>query len=238
MSDTPLFFSGNAGTADESENGANTFSRKLSQNINIVGDIELSKTDAAGKAKELAAMVTNGNIGVVSDGKETLTIKMASDLKGLHSITTTETSDDGTTRTTVVNGSGVETNGHVVMTGGSTGDNTTPKADMIVVQGMPGVDSAKDTGTGSSSESSLSYMDRIQYTDSASKTHQVATLDDGWFLQANGNSPVSVKLNDTVQLKDGINAKVSPIASKGGIHTFQINVTVCRWYFRTTRVAY
>lgn len=225
MSDTPLFFSGNAGTADESENGANTFPRKLSQNINIVGDIELSKTDAAGKAKELAAMVTNGNIGVVSDGKETLTIKMASDLKGLHSITTTETSDDGTTRTTVVNGSGVETNGHVVMTGGSTGDNTAPKADMIVVQGMPGADSAKDTGTGSGSESSLSYMDRIQYTDSASKAHQVATLDDGWFLQANGNSPVSVKLNDTVQLKDGINAKVSPIASKGGIHTFQINVT-------------
>ena len=117
LADTPIFFSGNAGTAGNGKTAPNTFSRMLSQHVNIVGDIALSKTDAVGKAKELAGKVTDGNIGVVSNGADTLTVKLASELQGLQSVTTTETADDGTTKTTVVSGGGVKTNGHIVVTG-------------------------------------------------------------------------------------------------------------------------
>ncbi|MEH8054519.1 YadA family autotransporter adhesin, partial [Gallibacterium anatis] len=96
LADTPLFFSGDA--ADDKEyNGAkntkNTFGRKLSEEAKIVG----GQTDIT--------KLTDNNIGVVSNGTDTLTIKLAKDLTDLHSVTTTD--DKG--NTTQINGKGLAT---------------------------------------------------------------------------------------------------------------------------------
>ncbi len=95
---------------------------------------------------------------------------------------------------------------------------------MTVVQGAQSADSSQNTGV-LPGEKATAYMDRIQYTDSANKTHYVATLDDGLFLQTNGTAPAAVKLNDTIRLQDGANTAVSPVTSAGGVHTFRIDVT-------------
>ena len=96
---------------------------KLDHQLDIVGDINAGKTD--GDTKATVADLSDGNIGVVAtdttyngdgtvntNGK--LTIKLAKDLKGLHSstYTTTETTGEGdpqktTTYTTVINDKGL-----------------------------------------------------------------------------------------------------------------------------------
>ena len=69
---------------------------KLNTNVNIKGGV----TDTA--------KLSDGNIGVVADGKDTLTVKLAKDLKGLTNVTAqTLTADDGKENNTVVNAGGV-----------------------------------------------------------------------------------------------------------------------------------
>lgn len=69
LADTPLYFSG-----DRAENatGQNKFDRKLSEETKIVG----------GAKGELS----DNNIGVISNGKDTLTVKLSKDLKDLNTI--------------------------------------------------------------------------------------------------------------------------------------------------------
>ncbi|MBM6825449.1 hypothetical protein H6A01_10560, partial [Veillonella magna] len=76
LADTPLFFSGDAVDGKDG-NGKNTFGRKLSEEAKIVGGVTTPDN------------LTDNNIGVVSNGSDTLTIKLAKQLTGLDSATYT-----------------------------------------------------------------------------------------------------------------------------------------------------
>ncbi|MEH8025483.1 YadA-like family protein [Gallibacterium anatis] len=87
LADTPLFFSGDAADG-KNGNVKNTFGRKLSEEAKIVGGVDLglqAGATAEARKKAIADKLTNGNIGVISDGTDTLTIKLAKDLTGLNS---------------------------------------------------------------------------------------------------------------------------------------------------------
>ncbi|KGQ62661.1 YadA-like family protein [Gallibacterium anatis] len=77
--------------AGDTENRDNTFTRQLGETLNIKGGVSDN------------AKLTDSNIGVVSNGKDTLTVKLAKDLTGLNRAEFKNT--DGTT--TTVNGGGI-----------------------------------------------------------------------------------------------------------------------------------
>ncbi|MBF4102323.1 hypothetical protein INT80_03260 [Gallibacterium anatis] len=93
-----MFFSGDAADG-KNGNAKNTFGRKLSEEAKIVGGVTTP------------ANLTDNNIGVVSNGSDTLTIKLAKQLTGLDSATytspTTKTDDGDTTSTMKVDGNGI-----------------------------------------------------------------------------------------------------------------------------------
>ena len=107
---SPLFFEGDSadGVANENDSDKNTFARKLSQKTKIVGGVDLGLTDSA-SAKErqeaIADKLTDGNIGVISDGSNTLTVKLAKNLVNLTSVETgsgdnkTKMTENGVTTT-------------------------------------------------------------------------------------------------------------------------------------------
>ena len=70
LATSPLTFAGDSGT---------NVTRKLGETLNVKGGV----TDAT--------KLTDGNIGVVADGTDTLTVKLAKDLTGLNSVTTGNT---------------------------------------------------------------------------------------------------------------------------------------------------
>ena len=266
LSDTPMFFEGNAGeyTAPvmneegteeitAASNTKNTFDRKMGQLTKIVGDVELTtvvpdratdnangtEVDAAllAKAKELDSKLSDGNIGVVSNGKNTLTVKLAKDINGLTSITTTNITEEGDTYTTVVNGEGVTTTKD-----GKDGADGTPGKDgktvvgagTITIQGQgidgkdgqPGKDGKPGAnatitvvkGTdGIDGKNGKDGMTRIIYNDGTTN-HEVATLDDGLKFGANTaatgkDNPKAVKLGETVNILGG--DKVEPKEPEG-----------------------
>ncbi|MEH8130949.1 YadA-like family protein [Gallibacterium anatis] len=275
LADTPLFFSGDA--ADDKEyngvkNTKNTFGRKLSEEAKIVG----GQTDIT--------KLTDNNIGVVSNGTDTLTIKLAKELQNLTSVTTgsgdntTVMNQDGVTITTQTpqNGDkpasttetklskdGLATDGTIKVTGDNAKDlvtigkgtetdqNATDKefgtvtidgkngsnATLTVDRGTSSLDDTKNIGTDPNqdiSENNPAKMDRITYTtknkDGKDVTHEVATLDDGFFLTtstdvAKGKAAAGVKLNHTIKFTDGANTKVSTVDSKDGIHELHVDVT-------------
>ncbi|KGQ58910.1 YadA-like family protein [Gallibacterium anatis] len=107
---SPLFFEGDSadGVANENDSDKNTFARKLSQKTKIVGGVDLGLKENATadeRKKAIAEKLTDHNIGVISNGTDTLTIKLAKDLTDLHSVTTTD--DKG--NTTQINGKGLAT---------------------------------------------------------------------------------------------------------------------------------
>ncbi|MFU2136934.1 YadA-like family protein [Gallibacterium anatis] len=288
LADTPLFFQGDVSSATGTNN---TFSRKLSEKVSIVGEVKDGLADTASaedKANTIRAKLSDGNIGVVSNGTDTLTIKLAKELQNLTSVTTgsgdntTVMNQDGVTITTQTpkNGDkpasttetklskdGLATDGTVKVTNGKTGDdakdlvtigkgtetdqNATDKefgtvtidgkngsnATLTVDRGTSSLDDTKNIGTDPNqdiSENNPAKMDRITYTtknkDGKDVTHEVATLDDGFFLTtstdvAKGKAAAGVKLNHTIKFTDGANTKVSTVDSKDGIHELHVDVT-------------
>lgn len=86
-----------AGDVQASDAKANAFSRKLNEQTNIVGGV-----------KNQDALSTGKNVGVVSNGKDTLTIRLAKKLTDLTSVTTVTKDDKGNkTSETVQNGNGI-----------------------------------------------------------------------------------------------------------------------------------
>lgn len=76
---------------------ANAFNRTMNQQTNIVGGVT-----------NLSDLSTANNVGVVSNGTDTLTIRLAKNLSGLTSVTTETTDSNGNvTSTTVQNGDGL-----------------------------------------------------------------------------------------------------------------------------------
>ena len=86
-----------AGDVQASDAKANAFSRKLNEQTNIVGGV-----------KNLDALSTGNNVGVVSNGTDTLTIRLAKELTDLTSVTTvTKDAKGNKTSETVQNGKGI-----------------------------------------------------------------------------------------------------------------------------------
>ncbi|MEH8138999.1 hypothetical protein, partial [Gallibacterium anatis] len=88
-----MFFSGDSADGVVAPDGTdkNTFSRKLSQETKIVGGVDLGLKENATadeRQKAIADKLTDGNIGVISDGTDTLTIKLAKNLVNLTSVET------------------------------------------------------------------------------------------------------------------------------------------------------
>lgn len=84
-------YAGDVLAEDADDTAKNAFTSKLGETLNIKGGVSDN------------AKLTDGNIGVVSNGKDTLTVKLAKDLTGLNSAEFKNT--DGAT--TTVNGSGI-----------------------------------------------------------------------------------------------------------------------------------
>ena len=86
-----------AGDVQASDAKANAFSRKLNEQTNIVGGV-----------KNLDALSTGDNVGVVSNGTDTLTIRLAKELTDLTSVTTvTKDAKGNKTSETVQDGNGI-----------------------------------------------------------------------------------------------------------------------------------
>ena len=86
-----------AGDVQDSNAKANTFSRKLNEQTNVVGGVT-----------NLDDLSKGNNVGVVSNGKDTLTIRLAKKLTDLTSVTTVTTDDKGNkTSETVQDGNGI-----------------------------------------------------------------------------------------------------------------------------------
>ncbi|KGQ67645.1 YadA-like family protein [Gallibacterium anatis] len=291
---SPLFFEGDSadGVANENDSDKNTFARKLSQKTKIVGGVDLGLKEnatAEDRKKAIADKLTDGNIGVISDGSNTLTVKLAKNLVNLTSVETgsgdnkTKMTENGVTITTQTpkNGDkpasttetklskdGLATDGTVKVTNGKTGDdakdlvtigkgtetdpNATDKefgtvaidgkngsnATLTVDRGTKSVTDSANVGTNREQEigvdNPVAGMDRITYTTQGvgGKTieHQVATLDDGFFLTTSKDvtdkkAPAGVKLNHTIKFTDGANTKVSTVDSQNGIHELHVDVT-------------
>lgn len=86
-----------AGDVQASDAKANAFSRKLNEQTNVVGGVT-----------KLDNLSTGNNVGVVSNGTDTLTIRLAKKLTDLTSVTTVTTDDKGNkTSETVQDGNGI-----------------------------------------------------------------------------------------------------------------------------------
>ena len=86
-----------AGDVQAIDAKANAFSRKLNEQTNIVGGVT-----------KLDALSTGNNVGVVSNGTDTLTIRLAKELTDLTSVTTvTKDAKGNKTSETVQNGKGI-----------------------------------------------------------------------------------------------------------------------------------
>ncbi|MFU2091747.1 YadA-like family protein [Gallibacterium anatis] len=263
---TPLFFEGDVA---QDEKTANTFDRKLSEKTKIVG------------GQKDVTQLTDGNIGVVSNGTDTLTIKLAKELQNLTSVTTgssdntTVMNQDGVTikaktdntdgtktdHKTSLTKDGLATDGTIKVTGDNAkdlvtiakGTETNPKATdkefgtvaidgkngsnaiLTVDRGTKSVTDSANVGKDSSkpvSDDNQAGMDRLTYTTTGvgGKTieHQVATLDDGFFLtteHTEADKTRTVLFNNTIKVLDGANTKVSAMGGEKGTHTFSIDVT-------------
>ncbi|MEH8064228.1 YadA-like family protein [Gallibacterium anatis] len=285
---SPLFFEGDSadGVANENDSDKNTFARKLSQKTKIVGGVDLGLKEnatAEDRKKAIADKLTDGNIGVISDGSNTLTVKLAKNLVNLTSVETgsgdnkTKMTENGVTITTQTpkNGDkpasttetklskdGLATDGTIKVTGDNAkdlvtiakGTETDPNATdkefgTVAIDGKNGSNATLtvDRGTKSVTDSAnvgkdrtkpigeknpVAGMDRLTYTttgpDNTTINHEVATLDDGFFLtteHTKADETRTVLFNHTIKVLDGANTKVSAMGGEKGTHTFHIDVT-------------
>ncbi|MEH8047642.1 YadA-like family protein [Gallibacterium anatis] len=243
--DDGLFFSGDSADGKDG-NVKNKFDRKLSQETKIIGGVDLGLTDSA-SAKErqeaIAAKLTDGNIGVISDGTDTLTVKLAKQLTGLDSTTytspTTKTGDGDATSTMKVDGNGVrfvsdkdtvKNDAPSLTTDGITGGN---KTITDVASGIGG--EVKD-----SSHNANTFLENVNKigapTNGISENIVVNAkdlknlVDTGFKLNTSGQptdpGASTVKIGDTINVINGVNTKVSAIDDTvNGTHTFHIDVT-------------
>ena len=110
------------------------------------------------------------------------------------------------------------------------------KATLTVDRGTKSVTDSANVGKNPTKpideENPVAGMDRLTYTTTGvgGKTieHQVATLDDGFFLtteHTEEDKTRTVLFNNTIKVLDGANTKVSAMGGEDGTHTFSIDVT-------------
>ena len=252
--DDGLFFSGDSADG-ENNNVKNKFDRKLSQETKIIGGVNLGLTDSASaeeRQKAIAAKLTDGNIGVISDGTDTLTVKLAKNLMGLDSTTytspTTKTDDGDATSTMKVDGNGVR----------FVGDKDTVKNDApsLTTDGITGGNKTiTDVASGIGGEvvdpdhnDSNTFLDNVNKigapTNGISENIVVNAkdlknlVDTGFKLNTSGQptdpGATTVKIGETINVVDGANTKVSAITAEDGTHTFHMDVNGLPMSYVTT----
>ena len=223
---TPLFFEGDTA---ESATTKNAFGRKLSEKAKILG------------GQKDVTKLTDNNIGVVSNGSDTLTIKLAKELKDLDSVKVSNGKDGDDAKDLVTIGKEVNSDAAP----GTDGENGTiglngkngSEAVITIDRGTKSMNDKVNLGTDPNQDISgtntAANMDRITYTtkgpNDSTINHEVATLDDGFFLTTSkdvtdNKAAAKVKLNNTIKFTDGANTKVSTVESKDGVHELHIDV--------------
>ncbi|KGQ60432.1 hypothetical protein IO45_03470 [Gallibacterium anatis] len=249
--DDGLFFSGDSADGKDG-NVKNKFDRKLSQETKIVGGVNLGLTDNASaedRKKAIAAKLTDGNIGVISDGTDTLTVKLAKQLTGLDSTTytspTTKTGDGNATSTMKVDGNGVrfvsdkdtvKNDAPSLTTDGITGGNKTITDVASGIGGEVKDSSHNNANTFLENVNKIGKKDGDQPAADAINENVVVNakdlknlVDTGFKLNTSGQGTAgasTVKIGETINVVNGVNTKVSAIDdSTTGTYTFHIDVT-------------
>src|SRR5699024_4381264 len=195
------------------------------------------------------ANLTDNNIGVVSNGSDTLTIKLAKQLTGLDSATytspTTKTDDGNATSTMKVDGNGVRfvnANGDTVnntptfTTDGITGGNKTITDVASGIGGKVVDPDHNDSNTFLENVNKIGKKDGDKPAADAISENVVVNakdlknlVDTGFKLNTSGQGTAgatTVKIGETINVINGVNTKVSAIDDTvNGTHTFHIDVT-------------
>ena len=177
-----------AGDVKAAAAAANKFTRKLGEQTNIIGGV----TDTS--------KLTDGNIGVVSNGTDTLNIKLAKDVKV----------DSVTTGNTVINNNGLTVSGKTYVT--NNGLNANNQKVTNVAAGTDGTDAVN--------------LNQLNDVKNLAGKHTIVKVDgqenrtDGNLLitktDNNGQATYDLKLNDEITVgKDGAAGKDGSIGVKG-----------------------
>ena len=177
-----------AGDVKDAAAAANKFTRKLGEQTNIIGGV----TDTS--------KLTDGNIGVVSNGTDTLNIKLAKDLKV----------DSVTAGNTVINNNGLTVGGNTYVT--NNGINANSQKITNVAAGTDGTDAVN--------------LNQLNDVKNLAGKHTIVKVDgqenrtDGNLLitktDNNGQATYDLKLNDEITVgKDGAAGKDGSIGVKG-----------------------
>ena len=177
-----------AGDVKAAAAAANKFTRKLGEQTNIIGGV----TDTS--------KLTDGNIGVVSNGTDTLNIKLAKDVKV----------DSVTTGNTVINNNGLTVGGKTYVT--NNGINANSQKITNVAAGTDGTDAVN--------------LNQLNDVKNLAGKHTIVKVDgqenrtDGNLLitktDNNGQATYDLKLNDEITVgKDGAAGKDGSIGVKG-----------------------
>ena len=177
-----------AGDVKDAAAAANKFTRKLGEQTNIIGGVtDISK-------------LTDGNIGVVSNGTDTLNIKLAKDVKV----------DSVTAGNTVINNNGLTVGGNTYVT--NNGINANSQKITNVAAGTDGTDAVN--------------LNQLNDVKNLAGKHTIVKVDgqenrtDGNLLitktDNNGQATYDLKLNDEITVgKDGAAGKDGSIGVKG-----------------------
>ena len=177
-----------AGDVKDAAAAANKFTRKLGEQTNIIGGV----TDTS--------KLTDGNIGVVSNGTDTLNIKLAKDLKV----------DSVTAGNTVINNNGLTVGGNTYVT--NNGINANSQKITNVAAGTDGTDAVN--------------LNQLNDVKNLAGKHTIVKVDgqenrtDGNLLitktDNNGQATYDLKLNDEITVgKDGAAGRDGSIGVKG-----------------------
>ena len=177
-----------AGDVKDAAAAANKFTRKLGEQTNIIGGV----TDTS--------KLTDGNIGVVSNGTDTLNIKLAKDLKV----------DSVTAGNTVINNNGLTVGGNTYVT--NNGINANSQKITNVAAGTDGTDAVN--------------LNQLNDVKNLAGKHTIVKVDgqenrtNGNLLitktDNNGQATYDLKLNDEITVgKDGAAGKDGSIGVKG-----------------------
>ena len=177
-----------AGDVKDAAAAANKFTRKLGEQTNIIGGVTNT------------SKLTDGNIGVVSNGTDTLNIKLAKDLKV----------DSVTAGNTVINNNGLTVGGNTYVT--NNGINANSQKITNVAAGTDGTDAVN--------------LNQLNDVKNLAGKHTIVKVDgqenrtDGNLLitktDNNGQATYDLKLNDEITVgKDGAAGKDGSIGVKG-----------------------
>ena len=199
--DDGMKYGGDAGTV---------IKKKLNEQVNVVGGI----TDAN-------AFTAEDNLGVVSDGKDTLKVRLAKELKGLTKVTVV----DGTNKTevtpgtivtsdsngsTTVNGEGLTTGDTKVTTNGVTNGDTSLTKDGLTISGGPSV---TKNGIDAGNQKVTNVADGVENSDAVNKgqldeaksdvtTNITNTLTTkGIYVSGNSGNSAHFDLGETIPIK-------------------------------------